>query len=141
MPRLRRGDCSQPGYLRRRRGQGFEYLDGRGRRLRDAEAVERIRALAIPPAWRDVWICPDPWGHLQAVGVDAAGRKQYLYHEALARAKDREKFDRMIRFARGLPGVRRKVEKELRAPGSAASARSPARSGPRPRVLPPRRKR
>ena len=117
MPRLRRSDCSQPGFLRRGRGRGFEYLDARGRRLRDAEAVERIRALAIPPAWRDVWICPDPWGHLQAVGIDAAGRKQYLYHERWRERKDREKFDRMVRFARGLPRVRRKVEKELRAPG------------------------
>ena len=81
MPRLRRVDCAGPGFIRRRRGRGFEYLDASGKRLADPATIQRIRELAIPPAWKDVWICADTWGHLQAVGTDAAGRKQYLYHE------------------------------------------------------------
>ena len=81
MPRLRRSDCTQPGIRRRGRGRGLEHLDPSGSRVSDRETLDRIRALAVPPAWRDVWICVDPWGHLQAVGADAAGRRQYLYHE------------------------------------------------------------
>jgi DNA topoisomerase I len=73
--RLRRSDCSGPGLRRRRQGRGFTYLDQRGGRLTDPEALERVRSLAIPPAWREVWICPDPVGHLQATGIDAAGRQ------------------------------------------------------------------
>ena len=80
MSRLRRADCSLPGITRRRRGRGFEYVDAAGGRVDDGETLERISALAIPPAWKDVWICPDPNGHLQAVGTDAAGRRQYRYH-------------------------------------------------------------
>src|SRR6201986_5560979 len=79
--RLRRSDCSARGWRRIRRGRGFGYLDAQGDRLTDdEEAIERIRGRAIPPAWEEVWICPDPLGHLQATGVDAAGRKQSLYH-------------------------------------------------------------
>ncbi|HEX2127123.1 MAG TPA: hypothetical protein VHF45_11265, partial [Thermoleophilaceae bacterium] len=74
MTRLLRSDCSEPGIVRRGRGRGFEYLDEQGRRITDPEVLERLRALGIPPAWRDVWICPNPRGHLQAVGTDAAGR-------------------------------------------------------------------
>jgi DNA topoisomerase-1 len=81
VPRLRRVDCSGPGIVRRRRGRGFEYVDEDGRSVDNSEVSERIAQLAIPPAWRDVWICPDPLGHLQATGVDAAGRKQYRYHD------------------------------------------------------------
>jgi DNA topoisomerase I len=114
MPRLRRSDCSQPGIRRRGRGRGFEYLDGEGRSIRDDETLERIRSLAVPPAWRNVWICVDPWGHLQAVGIDAAGRKQYRYHPLWRERKDREKFDRMLEFARLLPNARRTVERRLR---------------------------
>ena len=79
--RLRRADCSGPGLRRVRRGRGFSYLDAAGHPLTDAPTLARINALAIPPAWREVWICPDERGHLQATGLDAAGRKQYLYHE------------------------------------------------------------
>ncbi|MGH2884881.1 MAG: DNA topoisomerase IB, partial [Solirubrobacteraceae bacterium] len=79
--RLRRSDCSGPGLRRRGRGRGFEYFDEGGDRITGEDALERIRDLAIPPAWREVWICPDPLGHLQATGIDDAGRKQYLYHE------------------------------------------------------------
>ena len=81
MSALKRVRCTGPGISRRRHGRGFTYVHPNGQRLRDDETLERIRSLAIPPAWEDVWICPDERGHLQAVGTDAAGRKQYLYHE------------------------------------------------------------
>jgi len=80
VPRLRRSDCSAPGIARRRRGRSFEYLDPAGERIDDPEVLQRIDALSIPPAWRQVWICMDAQGHLQATGLDAAGRKQYLFH-------------------------------------------------------------
>jgi DNA topoisomerase I len=112
--RLRRADCSAKGFGRIRRGRGFGYIDVRGDRLTDDEAIERIRELAIPPAWTEVWICPDPLGHLQATGVDAAGRKQYLYHPRWRELRDREKFDRMVDFAHALPTLRRRVLRVLR---------------------------
>jgi DNA topoisomerase-1 len=113
MTRLRRSDCSGPGIARRGRGRGFEYLDEAGRRVRDPEVLERIRALVVPPAWRDVWICPDPRGHLQATGVDDAGRKQYLYHPHWRARRDAQKFDDMARFARALPTLRERVSADL----------------------------
>ena len=113
MPRLRRSDCSSPGILRRGRGRGFEYLDENGERIDDEEVVERIRGLVIPPAWKDVWICPYPFGHIQAVGTDAAGRRQYLYHAQWRARRDQEKFDEMLRFARALPLIRRTAAKHL----------------------------
>ena len=113
MPRLRRVDCSSPGIVRRGRGGGFEFLDEEGERIDDEEVLERIRELVIPPAWRDVWICPHPYGHIQAVGTDAAGRRQYLYHALWRERRDQEKFDEMLRFARALPGLRRKAAKHL----------------------------
>jgi DNA topoisomerase IB len=105
--RLRRADCSTPGISRRRRGRGFEYVDAAGSRIEDEATLERIRALAIPPAWTDVWICPDPSGHLQAVGTDAAGRRQYRYHDQWRQRRDHEKFDEMLAFARVLPRLRK----------------------------------
>jgi DNA topoisomerase-1 len=108
-----RSDCSGPGLSRRRRGRGFEYRDDEGRRITDPEDLARIRELGIPPAWEDVWICPSPRGHLQATGTDAAGRKQYLYHEAWRTRRDAEKFDDMVRFARALPDLRERVEADL----------------------------
>jgi DNA topoisomerase-1 len=114
MPRLRRSSCAAPGIARRRRGRGFEYLDPAGERVEDPEVLERIAQLAIPPAWREVWICIDPRGHLQATGLDAAGRKQYLYHEQWRAHRDREKFDSMISFGRALPKLRRRVTRDLR---------------------------
>src|SRR5436305_1522659 len=111
--RLRRSDCSEPGLCRRRRGRGFQYLDQRGTPIRDPEILARIGDLAIPPAWGQVWICPDPLGHLQATGVDAAGRKQYLYHPRWREHRDREKFDRMIRFGASLPKLRRQLAHDL----------------------------
>jgi DNA topoisomerase IB len=114
MPRLRRVDCCSPGISRRRRGRGFEYLGGDGQRITDAEILARMRGLAIPPAWRDVWICTWPAGHIQATGTDAAGRKQYRYHDAWREHRDREKFDSMVEFARALPRLRRRVGRDLR---------------------------
>ena len=113
MPRLRRVDCASPGIARRRRGRGFEYIDSDGNRVTDLENLQRIKDLGIPPAWTDVWICPHPNGHLQAVGVDAAKRKQYLYHEAWRRRRDQEKFDHMLEFARALPKVRHFTNEHL----------------------------
>ncbi len=98
-----------------RRGRGFSYLDAHGKRLRDPEAVLRIKDLAIPPAWQDVWICADALGHLQATGVDAAGRKQYLYHPRWREMQDRKKFAHMVDFAHALPRLRRRVLRRLRA--------------------------
>jgi len=115
--RLRRVDCSAPGIRRVRRGRGFGYLDEDGEPVEDAEARHRIRALAIPPAWRDVWICSDPRGHIQATGYDDAGRKQYLYHDAWREHRDREKFREMEEFAATLPALRKRVENDLRLRG------------------------
>ena len=86
MARLRRADCSGPGITRRKAGRGFAYYDSDGERVDEPEVIERIRELGIPPAWQEVWICPYPNGHLQATGIDAAGRKQYRYHDAGAAA-------------------------------------------------------
>ncbi|HWB73095.1 MAG TPA: hypothetical protein VG452_12845 [Egibacteraceae bacterium] len=115
MPRLRRADCSAPGITRRRRGRGFEYFDQAGGKVTHAQVLQRVKGLAVPPAWTDVWICPWPNGHLQAVGVDAAGRKQYLYHPAWRARRDAEKFERMLAFARALPPLRRRCARHLAA--------------------------
>jgi DNA topoisomerase I len=112
MPRLRRSNCESPGI--RRRGRGAEYLAPDGRRIDDPEVLDRITALAIPPAWREVWICLDARGHLQATGIDAAGRKQYLYHEQWRAHRDRLKFDSMIAFGQALPRLRRRIARDLR---------------------------
>ena len=113
MPRLRRADCSAPGLTRRRQGRGFTYIDQDGETVRDPEDLERIGELGIPPAWKDVWICPDARGHLQATGMDAAGRKQYLYHPQWRTRRDQEKFDDMVRFAKALPELRERVDADL----------------------------
>jgi DNA topoisomerase-1 len=96
-----------------RRGRGFGYVDVDGVRVTDAQTLARIRALAIPPAWQEVWICVDPRGHLQATGVDAASRKQYLYHEAWRVQRDRQKFRRMVEFGEALPRLRRRLSEGL----------------------------
>jgi DNA topoisomerase IB len=110
---VRRVDCSGPGIRRRRRGRGFEYLDEDGRRIEEPSVLERIRELSIPPAWEDVWICPYPMGHIQATGSDAAGRKQYRYHDRWRERRDREKFESMLAFGRALPGLRERVRRDL----------------------------
>jgi DNA topoisomerase I len=111
--RLRRSDCAGPGISRRRRGAGFSYLDPEGGRIGDEDTLERIRALAIPPAWQDVWICGDPYGHIQATGLDEAGRKQYLYHERWQLRAAQRKFESMREFAAILPKLRRAVKRDL----------------------------
>jgi DNA topoisomerase-1 len=117
MPRLRRVDSSEPGLRRVRRGRSFAYLDIDGRPVTDPEVLARIRGLGIPPAWKDVWICPIPTGHLQAVGTDAAGRRQYLYHEAWRTRRDQAKFDHMLEFAHALPGLRERAAEHLEQEG------------------------
>jgi DNA topoisomerase IB len=107
MPRLKRVDCSGPGIDRRKQGRGFVYIDGEtGERVTEAEVLTRIRELGIPPAWKDVWVCPYPMGHIQATGIDAAGRKQYIYHQKWREREDQKKFDHMLDFARALPKMR-----------------------------------
>ncbi|HEX2467234.1 MAG TPA: DNA topoisomerase IB [Solirubrobacterales bacterium] len=113
MPRLRRVDSSEPGIARVRHGRGFRYLEHDGTPVVDREVAERIRELAIPPAWDRVWICPHPRGHIQATGYDAAGRKQYLYHPAWRERQDRLKFAQMEEFARALPDLRERVTSDL----------------------------
>lgn len=98
---------------RLRRGRGFAYVDGRGERIKDSAELERLHGLAIPPAWQEVWICPDVLGHLQATGIDAAGRKQYLYHPHWRELRDRQKFDHMVEFAKLLPRLRRHITSDL----------------------------
>ncbi|MEV0246812.1 DNA topoisomerase IB [Nocardia sp. NPDC050712] len=115
--RLRRSTPYGPGIRRVGRGRGFSYATVAGERVTDAETLDRIRALVIPPAWREVWICPHLNGHIQAVGVDAAGRRQYLYHERWRHDRDEEKFDRVLELAAGLPVVRERIHADLRRTG------------------------
>ncbi|AGL18100.1 DNA topoisomerase IB [Actinoplanes sp. N902-109] len=115
--RLRRSDLSRPGFSRRRSGKGFSYRDTDGRPLKDAAAVERIKALVVPPAWTDVWINTDAKGHIQATGVDAAGRKQYLYHPQWRTARDEKKFDHALEVAEKLPELRERLCHDLSGRG------------------------
>jgi DNA topoisomerase I len=108
-----------PGLGRRREGDGFVYLDPLGQEITDEETLARIRKLAIPPAWSKVWISADPQGHIQATGRDARGRKQYRYHERWRHVRDQNKYDRMIEFAHALPGIRRRVDRDMRRRGLA----------------------
>jgi DNA topoisomerase I len=114
MPSLRHSSDREPGYTRRRYGRGERYFDERGRPVRDPRVLRRLRELVIPPAWRDVWICRSSRGHLQATGIDAAGRKQYLYHPAWREERDREKYERILRFAERLPHMRAVADRHLR---------------------------
>jgi DNA topoisomerase IB len=111
--RLRRSDPSAPGYRRRGRGKGFSYEDEYGRPITDPDVLGRIRSLVIPPAWRDVWICPDPRGHIQAVGVDQAGRRQYRYHDVWRTKRDEAKFDHVLAVAERLPALRTRVAADI----------------------------
>ena len=115
--RLRQVSVDRPGFTRRGRVKGFSYLDAKGNVIRDREMIDRIRTLAIPPAWQDVWICPYPNGHIQAVGTDEAGRRQYLYHDEWRTAQDADKHDRVRRLARRLPEFRKAVDRDLCAKG------------------------
>ena len=112
-PRLRRSDPAVPGIRRRRHGRGFSYVDETGERVAEEVVLERIAELVIPPAWRDVWICPYPGGHIQATGLDERGRKQYLYHRRWRERQDRQKFDDMVRFAHALEPMRAALGADL----------------------------
>ncbi|MBA3865438.1 MAG: DNA topoisomerase IB [Solirubrobacterales bacterium] len=115
--RLRRSDCAAAGIRRRRRGRGFSYEDAEGQRIEDEETLERIRELTIPPAWEEVWICPDPIGHIQATGFDTAGRKQYRYHDRWALRRASRKYEETREFARLLPKLRRAVGRDIKLEG------------------------
>jgi DNA topoisomerase-1 len=114
---LRYVSDTMPGIRRRRAGNGFVYVTAGGRLVRNRRELARIRAIVIPPAWTDVWICPRADGHLQAVGRDARGRKQYRYHSRWRSVRDRTKYDHMLAFARALPRIRRRLRRDLRRPG------------------------
>ena len=111
--RLRRVDCAGPGITRVRRGRGFSYVWHDGRKVDEPDVLERISALVLPPAWVDVWICPHPRGHIQAVGTDAAGRRQYRYHDDWRVQRDAEKHQRVLAFAKRLPRARERVAADL----------------------------
>jgi DNA topoisomerase I len=113
---LRYVSDDRPGYTRKPGGKHFKYLDTEGKAIRDEPRLLRIKRLAIPPAWTDVWICPSPNGHIHATGRDARGRKQYLYHERWREARDEDKFCRLGQFAKALPSIRRRVAQDLRLP-------------------------
>jgi DNA topoisomerase-1 len=114
---LRYVSDATPGYKRRKNGKSFIYFAPDGTRVGDAEELRRFKTLAIPPAWRDVWICLRANGHLQATGRDAKGRKQYRYHPRWREIRDESKYDRMVGFARKLPAIRRRVKQDLALPG------------------------
>jgi DNA topoisomerase I len=116
MTRLRIVSPNDVGWTRRRAGSGFVYLDASGERL-VGEDVSRIKSLVIPPAWKDVWICPRANGHIQACGTDAAGRRQYLYHPVWREKRDQAKFERILEMARRLPGARQRIVADLALPG------------------------
>ena len=114
---LRYVSDTQPGIRRKRAGKGFVYLGPEGKTIRDAKELARIRSLAIPPAYTDVWICPSPNGHIQATGRDARGRKQYRYHPKWREVRDETKFGRMLAFSQALPKIRARLERDLSLPG------------------------
>ena len=114
---LRYVSDEQPGFSRHRKGEEFEYFDTKGRRIRDEQRLLRIKRLAIPPAWSDVWICPSPNGHIQAIGRDARRRKQYRYHERWREIRDENKYGRLVSFGKALPKIRRRLKKDLALSG------------------------
>jgi DNA topoisomerase I len=114
---LRYVSDEQPGYTRKANGKDFEYFDTEGKRIRDETRLLRIRRLAVPPAYKDVWICPSSNGHIQATGRDARGRKQYRYHERWREVRDENKYERMVVFGKALPKIRRQVNRDLKRRG------------------------
>ena len=114
---LRYVSDDQPGYSRKRKGDDFEYFDAQGKPIEDEQRVLRIKRLAIPPAWTDVWICPSANGHIQATGRDARHRKQYRYHERWREVRDENKYEKMVLFGRALPKIRKRVDEDLSVPG------------------------
>jgi DNA topoisomerase I len=116
VPGLTHSDPHSPGIVRERKGKGFDYLDAAGGQVTDGATLERIGALSIPPAWKDVWISPDPLGHIQATGVDSKGRTQYRYHDVWREQREAQKFTHMLRFAHALPDLRTATARDLRRP-------------------------
>jgi DNA topoisomerase-1 len=114
---LRYVSDNQPGYTRRKRGKKFIYFDTTGKEIKDEARILRLNRLAIPPAYKDVWICPSPNGHLQATGIDDRGRKQYRYHERWRQQRDENKYEKMIVFGRALPKIRRRLARDLKKRG------------------------
>src|SRR6202165_2669567 len=114
---LRYVSDQSPGIRRKRVGTAVTPIASDGHTIRDAETINRIKRLVIPPAWTDVWICPDPRGHLQATGRDARGRKQYRYHPRWREVRDEVKYGRLIAFAQALPRIRRRTAADLRKSG------------------------
>jgi DNA topoisomerase-1 len=114
---LRYVSADTPGLTRRRAGKGFSFVGPDGQRVGDRKTLERIKGLVIPPAWRDVWICPRPDGHIQAIGYDEKGRKQYLYHPRFREVRDEAKFEHMMAFAEALPALRERVAADMAKPG------------------------
>jgi DNA topoisomerase I len=114
---LRYVSDDRPGYTRKAKGEDFAWLGTDGKLIRDEQRLLRIKRLAIPPAWTDVWICPASNGHIQATGRDARGRKQYLYHERWREVRDENKYDRIISFGKALPKIRRRIARDLKPPG------------------------
>ena len=110
---LRYVDDAKPGLRRKRSGKGFRYLDAKGAPIRDEAEIERLKSLAIPPAYTDVWICPSPNGHIQATGRDEKGRKQYRYHPRFREAREASKFHRIMAFAEALPGIRARINADM----------------------------
>jgi DNA topoisomerase I len=115
--RLRRSVVRGPGFGRVRRGKGFSYHDQNGELITDPATLKRISDLVIPPAWKNVWISPHPNGHIQAVGTDVAGRRQYLYHQKWQEERNEEKFDRVLEMSAALPDMRRRISADLRGRG------------------------
>jgi DNA topoisomerase I len=114
---LRYVSDDQPGYTRKAKGDDFDYFDTEGKLIRDEQRLLRIKRLAIPPAWKDVWISPSTNGHIQATGRDARKRKQYIYHERWREMRDENKYERIVSFGKALPKIRRRVSKDLSLPG------------------------
>jgi DNA topoisomerase-1 len=114
---LRYVSDDRPGYTRKAKGEDFAWLDTDGKLIRYEQRLLRIKRLAIPPAWTDVWICPASNGHIQATGRDARCRKQYLYHERWREVRDENKYDRIISFGKALPKIRRRIARDLKPPG------------------------
>ena len=114
---LRYVTCTSPGFRRKRAGTGFTYVDAKGAKIRDPETLRRIRSLVLPPAWEDVWICSCAEGHLQATGIDARGRRQYRYHPHYRQIRNHTKFHRTLDFAKALPTIRERVNRDLALPG------------------------
>ena len=116
-PGLRHADDSRPGYTRKREKESFAYFDVAGKRIDEVDEIARINTLAVPPAYEDVWICPDARGHIQATGRDARGRKQYRYHARWREIRDADKYKRMAAFGRALPKIRARVARDLKLRG------------------------